>query len=342
MSLLFIDGFDHYQTSDISEKWGQSSWVDFGEIRAGIGRRGTQAYYSNLDRRYLGKVFAPAPTWIIGLSLRYSGYLSGTYLIAWSDGSQDQCRLFVNSVGQIGITRGDDTLLGYGTVSMSVNTTYYLEWLLTVSNTAGVSRVRIDGIEVLTLTGIDTQVTGQAQANAVRLGNLFVAQVLWDLTIDDVYICDGAGSTHNTFLGDCRVDLLLPTGEGSYSAWTPSTGGAHYEMVNETPPNDDTDYLSTSTVAARDMHTFSDLGTMPSPLLYGVQHCVTARKDNAGTRQMKSLVKSGDTTAVGDTTHTLATTYVDYTQMYPTDPATGAAWTIAAVNGVEAGMEMTL
>ena len=61
-------------------------------------------------------------------------------------------------------------------------------------------------------------------ANTVRVGMLETT-LIGTLDIDDLYICDGTGSApHNTFLGDCRVDTLLPTADGTAQQWTPSTG----------------------------------------------------------------------------------------------------------------------
>ena len=109
--------------------------------------------------------------------------------------------------------------------------------------------------------------------------------------------------------------------------------------MDETAPNDDTDYILTSTAGARDTHTLGNLPVITSPTIRGIQHSISARKDDAGTRQIKSCLKSGATTQVHATTHTLSTSYLYYTSIWETNPDTAAAWTTSAIDGLEAGPE---
>jgi hypothetical protein len=82
--------------------------------------------------------------------------------------------------------------------------------------------------------------------------------------IDDLYVCDGSGSVNNDFLGECRVLTLLPSdGNGSNNDFDTSAGGSpadHGAMVNDTTPNDDTDYVSSSTVDHVDSWNYPALG----------------------------------------------------------------------------------
>ena len=339
-ALAFMDSFDHYATADITQKWPLAAFAGGGPtIEAGRGRRGTQSLRCSSNAMYVGRLFPPGATWIVGLSVRFdTAHPQTSPILDWSDGTTVQAQLAVNGVGQIELWRGTYTsgvLLARSTAAMGFNTTYYLEWLLTVSASAGVSTGRLDGIAVVSVTGAQTQTTASSLATRLRIGNLGVIVALGDLDIDDVYVC----ANQTTFLGDCRVDYLPPVGDGTHRAWTPSAGTAHYALVDELAPNGDTDYLGSLTPGARDTHTFATLPAMPNPVIRGVQHCATARKDDAGTRQLRSLVVSGATTQVGPTVHTLALSYVSYQELYESDPNTGAAWTTAAVNAVEAGVE---
>ncbi len=56
---------------------------------------------------------------------------------------------------------------------------------------------------------------------------------------------------------------LLPAGEGTNLAWTPSTGSTHYTMVDESSCNGTADYVSETTVGDRDSYTVS-LATIPN------------------------------------------------------------------------------
>ncbi len=61
-----------------------------------------------------------------------------------------------------------------------------------------------------------------------------------------------AASTGNT----------MPTSDGFYTQWTPSTGTSHFALVDETPCNGTTDYNSTTVVGNRDSYGVS-LASVP-------------------------------------------------------------------------------
>jgi len=334
VSLVFVDSFDHYATADIETKWP----LTIGDvvIMSDGGRRGTNSARINGNSAFLARLFPPAPTWIVGMSLRFdNAHLSRNPIMDWSDGTTVQALVRLNGVGQLELCRSTGTVLATSTIGLGFNTTYYVEWLLTIHASTGVSTVRVDGVPVVSVSGANTQGGATALANRLRLGCYEALVGLTNMDVDDCYVC----TNQTTFLGDCRVDYLAPSGDGTYQAWTPSTGTAHYALVDELAPNGDTDYLSNATPGARESHHFPSLPSMPNPQIRGVQHSINARKDDAGTRQMRSLLVSGGTTQVGTTLHTMALSYVSYQELYETDPQTGVAWTVPGVNALEAGVE---
>jgi hypothetical protein len=337
---MFVDSCDHYSTANITEKWPLSQSVAGNlTIQAGQGRRGTNAARSSANASFLGKLFPAAATWIVGMAARWqSAHPNTNPLMDWSDGTTIQAEVHITGVGQVQLRRGDGTVLATSSVGLGFNTYYYIEWFLTVSNTGGVSTIRVDGIPVVSVSSADTQMSANATANRLRLGNLGSIVQLGNLDMDDVYVCNGDGPRNTSFLGDCRVDYLPPNGDGTHRAWTPSAGMDHYALVDELAPNADTDYLGSSTTGAQETHTFPALPSMPNPVVKGVQHVANARKDDAGTRIIANMLLSGGTPAVGPTLHALALSYVCYAQLYETDPATGAPWTTTAVNALEAGV----
>jgi len=337
MALRFMDSFDHYATGDLAEKW--TSNAGGHTISAGTGRRGTAGLKGGGG---LFKTLDNQATWIIGFAFRPKGAFSGpSTIIRLRDTGVAQIDLSLNTNGTLSILRAGSVALtgGSSTLSLSIDVYYYIEWKVTIADSIAASScvVRVDGVDWITVaTGQDTQQTTNAFANELAIVNGPTQAA----DFDDLYVLDGTGSApHNNFLGDCRVDALLPNGDGSNSAWTLSTGSTHSTLVDETAPNDDTDYITTSTAAARDSHNFANTPTMTSPTVYGIQHCISARKDDAGTRQIKSLLKSGATTVTGGTTYALASTYTYYQQIYAQDPNTAAAWTTTAIDALEAGVE---
>jgi hypothetical protein len=334
VALRFIDSFDHYTTADITEKWTANRNCT---VSAGNGRRGTACVRCTYDQ-WLTKTLDNQSTWNVGLAWRYTNMPGGsTRICLLQDAGTTQLDLRWNSGGTLSVTR-NGAVLGTSTAVVPAESYAYLEFRGVIHASLGSYQVRLHGATVLEGSAVNTQVTGNAFANMVLMGHFFDSN-LGTVDIDDVYICDGQGTVHTTLLGECRVDALLPTGDGSHSAWTPSTGTTHSTLVDEPAPNDDTDYLSTATAAARESHALANLPSMPTPLIYGVQHSLSARKDDAGTRQVKSLLHSGATTQAGAQTFTLASTYTYYSELWPVDPATGTAWTVAGINALEAGAE---
>jgi hypothetical protein len=70
-----------------------------------------------------------------------------------------------------------------------------------------------------------------------------------------------------------------------------------------------------------------------------VQLATVARKDDAGGRGLRAVLKSGAAAANG-ATRVLGTTYALYDDRFEIDPATGATWTKAGIDALEAGMEI--
>jgi hypothetical protein len=71
----------------------------------------------------------------------------------------------------------------------------------------------------------------------------------------------------------------------------------------------------------------------------GLQHTVLARKDDAGERSLSQALKSGTELAVDPAT-ILGSSCAFLETMHEQDPATGDAWTPAAVDAVQAGLEV--
>jgi hypothetical protein len=338
MTLRFCDSFDHYVTADVLEKW-TSHPGGAGTISAGNGRHGSACFRCTSNVSGGRKTLDAQATWIIGVAVKVVGFAGGIApLIALYDGGTMQCSVTLDPAGTLAVMRGASTPVTNGSAlkALRLDVWHYLEWKVTIANSIGAStcQVRVDGVVMITVaTGQDLQSTANASANMIQLVGAN------SIDFDDLYICDGQGSVNNDFLGDVRVDALLPNGEGSNSAWTCSTGTTHYSLVDEAAPNDDTDYLSSATATQRDSHAMAALPSMNSPVIKGVMLSASAKKDDAGARQIKNLVKSGATTQAGSTAHSLASSYAYYSEVFETDPDTAAAWTESGLNAIEAGVE---
>jgi hypothetical protein len=341
MALLFLDSFDHYATADILEKWtGTISGAP--TISAGNGRRSSASL--NLgSNASVSKVLTPSgPTVISGLAYKFTSLTQRSF-IGVTNGATPQMALVINIDGTISAYRGLDipasasgTLLGTSVVALSSGIYYFLEMKFTLDDVAGVVEVRVDGVPILTLTGVDTNNAGSNAWNVFKVGSSSTHV----FQIDDLYVLDGSGAAPlNTFLGDCRVDARYPTAEGASSAWTPLSGTDNALMVDETAPDDDTTYNSTSTVGATDTHVVQD-APVPGAVLYAVQLNISHKKSDTGACSLAPVVRHAGVDQVG-TGFNPGTSYLYTCIPYGTNPGTGVAWTEAGFNAAEFGYKRT-
>ena len=161
---------------------------------------------------------------------------------------------------------------------------------------------------MLSFTG-DTRNAGTAEIAMVRFSNHHISSGnRHTLRLDDVYVCDTSGSRNNDFLGDVKVVTLRPNADTAQADFTPSAGSVHYSLVAEAPDDDgDATYVESGTVGHKDLYGYQDLTGTPAAIM-AVQLATVARKDDAGSRSLRAVLKSGATTANG-ATRVLGTSY---------------------------------
>ena len=333
----FLEGFDSYTYTDFGKKW-QFVGTATNSNQLTTGRYGGQCYvtaaYSGVQT--FSRTFDNKATWVVGCAIKMTQAIGSQPLIYWYDTANTgaaQVSLWLNN-NIVQVNRQSSTLLGISSRQIAMNSWTYVEWKVTIDGTTGSFEVRVNGDTYISASGVNTR--GQTTNN---WANMITFPVNYNyLLIDDIYVVDTTGSINNDFLGDIRVATLLPSGAGSNTTWTPSTG-ANYACVDETLINNDTDYVSTTVVGNIDTYAYADLPANTTAVK-GVQTNLGIRKDDAGYRQACAVVRSGGTnypaTAVG-----LSDSYVYQSDMWETDPATGVAWTPTGVNNMEAGAKVT-
>jgi hypothetical protein len=339
MALRFCDSFDHYVTADLTEKW--TSKTGSPTISAGTGRRSTASFQVSVNNRYVRQTLDAQATWILGAAVKITtlpGSNSTALFAVWDAGSL-QCDLRVLPDGTLRVTR-NGTTLGTTTYALSTGVWYYIEFKVLINDTTGTAEVKVDGSSKLALTSQDTKATANATANQISLGDS-AALVSGPADFDDFYACDGAGSTNNNFLGDVRVDAYLPSGNGNSSVLVGSDGNStdNYLLVDDpTTLDDDTTYVQSSTSGDLDDYAFADMTHTPTSI-FGIQVLVNAKKDDAGSRSVATLTRSGSTNYAG-ATQALGTSYTYYSDIRETDPDTAVAWTKAGFNAASHGVKV--
>jgi hypothetical protein len=153
---------------------------------------------------------------------------------------------------------------------------------------------------------------------------------------------DDTGSVLNDLIGDVRIETIYPDGDGTTTDFTPTGAGTtNADRVDDgdTGPDDDTTYVESSTVGHIDLYTMENLSTAAISTVHAVQAVNFSKKDDAGTRTVRNLVRTGTTTDNGPSGG-LNEAYNYFTNILEEDPDTATTWTESGVNGVEVGHEV--
>ena len=335
MALLFVDGFDSYaNTTDFYRNWIQGT-LNVTVLPTG-GRRGGGAVRFASAGYETPRVFNTTSSFVFGTAV-YSNITGITDVLYFEDiDGVIQLSIRLNPVsGLIYLYRGTSTLLATSSVVPAfLNTWGYLEIKATISTSISANSciIRWNGIEIINLAaGTSTQAS--AKSSVSKLAPVYTH------IIDDLYMCDQSGTTNNNFLGDCRIDVVRPSADGTYTQGTPSTGTSHYQTVDETTPST-TDYVSlpVTTTPLRDSYQLSDISLISTYSVYGVQATALVTKPDSGVARSAAPFIRANGVNVDGTPVVLGTSYVNIFSVADTVPGTSAAWTFSDVNALEAGV----
>jgi hypothetical protein len=225
-------------------------------------------------------------------------------------------------------TRGT-ILVATGTKTLNINTTYLIEAYIKIDDAAGKITVKVDGVQDIDFTG-DTKPGADTQFNRVLLGYNGNAGTYSQAYFDNFIMDDAA------WIGDTKIQAVVPTGAGATTGWTPSAGN-NWACVDEKPASD-VDYVSINVNDVTDTYAAGNLaGTIGTVKCVQVQSRM--RIDGAPTpNNIKLVVRSGAADYLsGD--KAVPSSEKSLWNLWETDPADAAAWTEADVNAMEIGVK---
>ena len=149
---------------------------------------------------------------------------------------------------------------------------------------------------------------------------------------------DAGGRHRPSVHRDVRVDARRPTAPGATTGWTPSAA-PNWSCVDDSAPNDDTDYVEATAVGLTDTYAVQD-APVAGGTIYGVQVNLSTKKTDAGSCSLAPIVRHSGTDQVGSAFNP-GTAYAFARAVYPTNPGTGAAWTESDFNAAEFGLQRT-
>jgi len=329
----FSDGFDEYNSAAIAYSTVSgsitysSSYARFAPPAGFPGQgvkvgNGAYAYY-NLS--------SSQSTLIIRIAF-YVAALSGrASFLSLANSGTDRCNFFVQSSGAIGVRSG----LGSGTTLatttpglLTAGQWYGLEVEVAISTTVGAVTAWLNGVQILTASGLDFLDT---IVNQVGFGDLNTGGIGW--YFDDFRVWDNTGSTQNAPTGtDGRIITKLASGPGAFAQMTPNGAAANWQCTDENPPNAGTTYVSGATSGLVDSYAMPAAAFSAAPVMVVARSYVS--KNDGGARSIEIGVDSAGTQGYGST-FVVGSSYAYIESCIALDPHTGAAWTAAGADAAQ-------
>ncbi len=335
MAFVFGDSFSTYNTNGFSLQYWDGS-LNNAPGAAGSGRWGGNSRSFAIREGY--KDVPAQATYIAAFAINFGGVTGGTAFASFGDGATVHVDLHLSG-SKIQARRGDGTVLATASKRVRAGVWYHIQFKVTVDNSSGVVEVRVDGsssnaLGIPSTTGLDT-LNGGGSAQITRV-SIDTAINNLDALFSDFALFDTTGAINNNFPGDCKWTFQPPTGNGTHADFTPSAGSL-YQNVDDAAPDGDSTYNHSGTPGDQDSFTRAALTVTGSIL--AVQHKFVHRKDDAGLREIASLIRSGGNDFVG-TTEVCGSSFAGSTEIYETDPNTSAPWVTADWNSAELGYKV--
>ena len=345
MALRFIDSFDHYASASIYEKWTglkSPAAVDPGHwaIVSGRGRRSTSGllFDASVDAGYAGAAlfysFDLQSTVTVGFAINVLRRpAENTDLVSLCNIESEQVTVQITPSGTLVVLRGDGEELEASSCPLPIGSFHYVELKVALSATVGTAQLIVDGTIQASYSGDTTN--GSTTVNCLRM---FGHEALVDrgsYIIDDLYLCDGRGSTFNTFLGDVSVYLLSANRVGESQAWTPSTGVSNLAMITDTVPDSDATY-NTTTGSLGDLFYSAHPAVNSFDRVLAVVQQLNIRMTSPRVGNITTLLRSGLTEATPNSL-SIGGDYGYHTAIYTLNPILVTSWNLTAIASMQFG-----
>lgn len=198
----------------------------------------------------------------------------------------------------------------------------------------GIIEVKFDGTLVLSFSGATD---AQSQITLIRLHQS--SNNNSDTFYDDIALNDTSGSVDNSWVGDGGVlAALVPTATGTYTGFLASGSASTWQSTDEIPANS-TDFAYTSVSGTVTTFVMSDISGLPAGAsISRIWLELYAKETAAVGDKIATFLRSGAANSTG-TSQSLTIAFARYvSDEYVTDPRVTGAWTVTAVNNIEAGM----
>jgi hypothetical protein len=344
MTLLFVDGFDDINDSDIvsslQTKWTTASEVGSYPFSAPTGRFDTgKCLQLQIDNDYIYKTIPVSTEIYLGFAFKYINGSTDEFLSFGSDYPHYQLAFSNGMFAVNGYIHPPDS--GYLDYIMQPETWYYVEIYHKCGTGDGEIELKVNDVTWYSASNINSTYNNATITRYIRFeGKQQIGT--GGFYIDDLYLCNGDGTKNNSFLGNCRVFSLNPNGAGNYSQFTPSAG-TNYECVDDGEWGGSDDNVQSITNAQIDTHTFEDMPSSGYGAIKGIQLVNGSKRlvQSATNSKMKHVIRSNST----DYTSTdveLTDNISAALKIYEEDPDDSQDWTKTKIDATEFGYQSVI
>lgn len=347
MSLVFCDGFDHYDgtsgspnlnnkytSTSSANSWngpGRNGYGYYAELSLYAGNRLSHLLPSTQTHCIFGFAFKPSVPYYFNGDIYQLLDSSGTTIFALYANST------YNRIDAYTYQYGGGTYIGSTPNGSCYQTAWnYVEGDVVLNNAgAGSLNIYINSVLQFSATGVSTAYNG----NPASYGSM-LAQTNNECYYDDYYFLNPASTPNNTPLGEIEIVPIYPNGAGRVTQWTPLSG-SNYANVNIVPPPGDSDYVYTGTAGNTDCYTLTLPGsTVPVTSVLAVQLLIGVRKDDTSGHTIKFGFGNGTTETYGSTSAALSSSYNFLIAPYDLNPLTSSAWAVADFSTLQAAIQL--
>lgn len=349
MAIVLMDGFDLYgsNTDILRGGWSYNDSADTHVYTTG-GRFGGTTIEVETEDYIQRQISIAASTVIFQFAFRLESLSNAgnQYMFTALNnlGASTCFRLKLSTGGAVTLVDANSSTVASSPAGIiKQNVWQYMEIKAVISDTGSVI-VKVDGSEVINDAAVDIKPGSATDVDSFRLMGASTNSAT-GVRYDDVIVMDDSGSVNNDFIGDRRIETLLPTGDDATDAdWISQPAqsvGDEYLNIDDPVPgsNDgDTSYLYSATPGDESLFDFENLSTTPAEI-NAVQVTLEAKKSDGGSREMAHLLKA-DTKATG-TTFNPGTDYEVHREVWEqSTEAVPGPWTPALVNAAQAGVKL--
>lgn len=358
MAIQYADDFSRYGTGTGARSfmvdglpWGNLGALDGGDVITDPDPNESGRVYriganSNDWPRDMRMSLPTVVTGTLGVACRmWIDALPGTdnarqALIQFQDGSGDiVVYIWVQQNGSIvvrGLVSGSFSNVA-DTVNPVITPNAWNHYEMIHNDGTGAGELRLNGVQILTWTGVDT---GQ-QLELVNFSRRSGTGTGVRAYIKDLVVWDGTGSQNNSAAGTVIVRTLVPNADETLGGWTTSSGSTGFNLIDETDP-DDNDYIQADDTppAACEF----DLTNLPPDItsIRAVIPVIRTRKTDGGDGTIQTGVTANGTDYDNGAEHPTTTAFTYYFDVSEIDPADSNPWTPLDVDAMRLRIDRTV